>query len=97
MSSVEVDRLCVDWLDENRGEAVAHQYTSYALLLPRWNPPELNDALESLRQVLCLVFGPDESFGTTNYQEARRKLHLRQDRLPLPKAFVKAFEGADDR
>ncbi|MDY6916546.1 MAG: hypothetical protein SVP26_01170 [Chloroflexota bacterium] len=95
MNGGEIDRLCVDWLDENRGEAVAQHYTWYALLFPAWNPPELNDALESFRRSLSVAFGAGASFGTTDYQEARRRLHLRDDRFPVPEAFVKGFEPAD--
>jgi hypothetical protein len=58
-----------------------------------WNAPELNEALDSLKQVLSIAFGPDESFGTTDYNEARRKLRLPED-VPIPEAFIKAFSGA---
>ncbi len=51
----------------------------------------LNDALETLRQVLCKAFGPEESFGTIDYHEARRKLRLTDDVIPIPDVFVKAF------
>lgn len=95
MTSAEIDRLCLDWLSENHGERIAHEYTPHALLIPRWNPPELNQALYSFRQNLCIAFGPDESFGTTDYREARRKLGLSPDAFPVPEVFVRAFAGLD--
>jgi len=95
MTGAEIDRLCLDWLSENRGERIAHQYTPYALLIPRWNPPELNQALDSFKHSLSVAFGPDESFGTTGYREARRQLGLSQDAFPVPEVFVRAFAGLD--
>jgi hypothetical protein len=78
-------------LSENYGDEFASEYTSYSLVIPMRNTLELNDALETLRWVLCLAFGPEESFGTTDYHEARRKLSLPDDRIPIPDVFVKAF------
>ena len=95
MIGAEIDRLCLDWLSENSGEGVAHQYTSHALLIPRWNPPELNEALDTFRRSLCIAFGPDRSFGATDYREARRRLRLREDPVPIPRAFIEAFAGMD--
>jgi len=91
MRGGEVDKLCRDWLGENYGEEIASEYTSYSLVIPAWNTFRLSDALEALRQVLCLAFGSEESFGTTDYYEARRKLSLPDDRIPIPDVFVKAF------
>ena len=93
MTGAEIDRLCLDWLSENSGEAVAHQYTSHALLIPRWNPPELNEALDTFRLTLCIAFGPDESFETTDYGEARRRLRLSVEAVPVPRVFIEAFAG----
>lgn len=61
--------------------------------MPMWNAPDLNDGFETLRQVLCIAFGPDESFGSTDYHEARRKLGLLDDRVTVPEVFIKAFAG----
>ena len=91
MSGGQIDKLCWDWLSGNYEEEVASEYTSYSLVIPMWNTLELNDALETLRYVLCLAFGPTGSFGTTDYHEARRKLGLPDDRIPIPDVFVKAF------
>ncbi len=91
MRGGEIDKLCWDWLSENYGEEIASQYTSHSLVIPARNTLELNDALENLRQILCLVFGPDESFGTTDYHEAREELGLPDGRSPIPNVFTKAF------
>ena len=91
MRGGEVDKLCRDWLSQNYREELASEYKSYSPVIPMWNTLELNDALETLRQVLCLAFGSEESFGTTDYHEARRKLSLPNDRIPIPDVFVKAF------
>ena len=91
MGGGQIDKLCRDWLRENYGEAIASEYTTYSLVIPIWNTLELNDALETLRWVLCLAFGSEESFGTTDYHEAREKLSLPDDRIPIPDVFVKAF------
>jgi len=56
-----------------------------------WSTLELNEALEALMQVLHMAFGPDESFGTTDYYEVRRKLNLSDARTPIPEVFLKAF------
>ena len=48
------------------------------------NTSELNEALETLMQVLRIAFGPDESFGTIDYYEVRRKLKLSDGRTPIP-------------
>ena len=91
MSGSQMDRLCQDWLRENYGEAIASEYTTYSLLIPMWNSPDLNDALEDFKLELCLSFGPEQSFGTTDYYEVREKLGLPDDRSPVPDAFVRAF------
>ena len=91
MCGSEIDKLCRDWLSKNYGEEIASEYTSYSLVIPAWNTPDLNHALETLRQVLCLAFDPEESFGMTDYYEARRKLGLPDDRTPVPDAFIRAF------
>jgi len=88
VSGGQIDRLCQDWLRENYGEAIASQYTTYSLVIPMWNSPDLNDALEDLRLKLCLTFGPEQSFGSTNYYEAREKLGLSGGRTPIPDVFV---------
>ena len=91
MTSSQVDRLCNDWLKENCGTELAANYSTQSLVIPMWNAPELNEALETLRQVLCIAFGVDETFGTTDYHEARRKLGLPDNRVPIPEVFIKAF------
>ena len=90
MSNRQIDRLCQDWLRENYGEAIASEYTTYSLVIPMWNPADLNDALEDLRLELCLAFGPEQSFGSTDYCEAREKLQLPDDRTPVPDVFARA-------
>jgi hypothetical protein len=91
MSGGQIDRLCREWLRENYGEEIASEYTAYSLVIPMWNPAELNDALEDLRLTLCLAFGPEQSFGSTDYYEAREKLGLSGGRTPIPDVFVRAF------
>jgi len=93
MSSHQIDRLCSDWLRENYGEETASKYGACSLVIPMWNDSDLNDGLETLRQVLCIAFGPDESFGSTDYHEARRKLGLGEDGCRVPDVFIKAFTG----
>lgn len=97
MTSGEIDRLCTDWLNNNYGEGMAGKYMPYTLVIPMWNPPDLNDALETLRQVLCIAFGADQSFGTTDYHEARRKIRLREERTQIPEVFIRAFAGTRER
>jgi len=65
----------------------------FTLVIPMWNPPDLNDALKNLRQVLCIAFGADQSFGTTAYHEARRKLRLHEKMVEIPEVFIRAFTG----
>jgi len=93
VTSGEIDKLCTDWLNDNYGEGTACKYVPYTLVIPMWNPPDLNDALETLRQVLSIAFGAEESFGTTDYHEARRKLRLRDEKVEIPEVFIKAFAG----
>jgi len=93
MSSSQIDKLCTDWLRENCGQEIASKYRSYSLVITMWNTPDLSAGLETLRQVLCVAFGPDESFGTTDYHEARVKLRLPDDMVPIPEVFIKAFAG----
>ena len=93
MSAYQIDRLCSDWLSENYGEETASKYGPCSLVISMWNDSELNDALETLRQVLCIAFGPGESFGNTDYREARRKLGLREEGHGIPDVFIKAFAG----
>jgi hypothetical protein len=96
MSGAEIDRLCTDWLRHNYGEAMARRYTPHALVFPMWNPPELNAALDTLRQVLGMAFRPDECFADSEYHEARRKLRLWEERPEIPEAFIKAFAGTPE-
>jgi len=91
MSSIQIDRLCQSWLRKNYGEAIASEYTTYSLVIPIANSPELNRALEDLKLELSLSFGPRQSFGTADYYEARKKLGLPDDRAPVPDVFVRAF------
>ena len=91
MSGGQIDRLCQDWLLENYGEEIASEYTIYSLVIPMWNPADLNDALEEFKLELCLTFGPQQSFGSTDYYEAREKLGLSGGRTPIQDVFVRAF------
>jgi hypothetical protein len=91
MSGGQIDRLCREWLRENYGESIASEYTTYSLVIPMWNPADLNDALEDLRMELCLSFGPEQSFGSTDYYEAREKLGLSGGWTPIPDVFIRAF------
>jgi len=91
MSGGQIDKLCRQWLHENYGEEIAYEYTTYSLVIPMWNPADLNDALEDLRLELCLTFGPEQSFGSTDYYEARERLGLSGGRTPIPDVFVRAF------
>ena len=93
MSEAQIDKLCVDWLEENYGEEMASRYRSYSLVIPVWNDPGLNQALEALRGVLCIAFGPDRPFGSTDYGEARRKLRLPGEARQIPEVFIEAFVG----
>lgn len=91
MSGSQIDGLCQEWLRENYGKAIASEYTTYSLVIPMWNSADLNDALEDLKRELCLSFGPEQSFGATDYYEAREKLGLPDDRTPVPDVFIRAF------
>jgi hypothetical protein len=91
VSGSQIDGLCHDWLRENYGEAIASEYTTYSLVIPMWNSADLNDALEDLKLELYLSFGPERSFGATDYYEAREKLGLPDDRTPVPDVFIRAF------
>ena len=91
MNGGQIDRLCREWLRENYGEEIASEYTTYSLVLLMWNPADLSNALEDLRLELCLSFGPEQSFGSTNYYEAREKLGLSGGQTPIPDVFVRAF------
>ena len=91
MSSSQIDGLCQEWLRENYGDAIASEYMTYSLVIPMWNSPDLNNALEDLKLELCLSFGPEQSFGATDYYEAKEKLGLPDDRAPVPDVFIRAF------
>jgi hypothetical protein len=91
MSGGQINKLCQEWLHENYGEEIASEYTTYSLVIPMWNPADLYDALEDLRLELYLTFGPEQSFGSTDYCEAREKLGLLSGRTPIPDVFVRAF------
>lgn len=91
MSGTQIDWLCREWLRENYDETMASEYTRYSLLIPMWNSPELNNALGGLRLELTLSFSPEQTFGTTDYYEAREKLGLHDDRTPTPDVFIRAF------
>ena len=96
MTADQIDKLCIDWLEENYGEELATEYQPYSLVIPIWNASELNEALETLLQVLRIAFGPYESFGTVDYYAVRRKLKLSDDRTPIPELFLKAFVEANE-
>ena len=91
MSGSQIDRLCHDWLRENYGEEIASEYTKYSLVIPMWNSADLNETLEDLRLELYLSFGPGQSFGTTDYCEAREKLGLPNCGASIPDVFVRTF------
>jgi hypothetical protein len=91
VSGSQIDALCREWLRENCGEEIASEYTTYSLVIPMWNSAVLNSALEDLRLELCLSFGPEQSFGSIDYYEAREKLGLLDDKTPVPDVFVRAF------
>jgi hypothetical protein len=91
VSGSQIDKLCRDWLSENCGEEIASEYTTYSLVIAMWNSPDLNQALEDLRLELCLSFGPEQSFGSTDYYEAREKLGLLNGKTPVPDVFIRAF------
>jgi hypothetical protein len=91
MTGNEADRLCIDWLRDNCGREIASKYTPYSMVMPMLNAPDLNQGLTAFRQVLCQTFGPDESFGSTDYHEARAKLGLAEDRVQIPEVFIEAF------
>jgi hypothetical protein len=91
MDSGQIDKLCQDWLRENYGEEIASEYAKYSLMSQGQNSTELNDALNDLLYRLSLAFGADESFGSANYLEARKKLELPDDRSPVPYVFIEAF------
>jgi hypothetical protein len=96
MTLDQIDKVCIDWLKENYGEEVATKYRPYSLVIPMWNTSELNEALETLIRVLHIAFGPDESFGTVDYYEVRRKLKLSDDRTLIPEVFLRAFAKANE-
>jgi hypothetical protein len=87
----QIDRFCQDWLREDYGGEIASEYTTYSLVIPMWNPAELNEMLEDLRLALCLAFGPEQSFVSTDHYEAREKLELSGGRTPVSGIFMRAF------
>jgi hypothetical protein len=91
MTDDKIDRLCLDWLRQNHGEEVASEYKSYSLLIPAFNSADLNGALEELIQTLYLLCGTGQSFGSTDYYEARERLGLPGDKTPVPEVFIRAF------
>ena len=93
MTGCQIDELCIDWLRDNYGERMAVRYRSNSLVIPMWNPPALNDALEELKVVLSIAFGSGESFGSIDYHQARRRLGLSESLIPIPEVFIKAFAG----
>ena len=92
MESGQIDQLCIDWLRKDYGEELALGYQGYSLVIPTLNSYELNEALDTVGEVLCIAFGPEESFGTTGYHEARRKLGLPEGQIRVPSVFVRAFD-----
>jgi len=91
MNGTQIDLLCRDWLRDNYGETMASEYTSYSLIIPMWNSPEINNALENMQSELTLSFGREQTFRATDYYEAREKLGLHDNRTPIPNVFVRAF------
>jgi hypothetical protein len=93
MTGSQVDTLCKDWIEQNYGVVLASKYMRYSLVMPIWNDAELNEALENFRQILCILFGPDESFETTDYHEAKSKLGLPASEPRIPDAFLEIVTG----
>jgi hypothetical protein len=93
MTDGSIDRLCRDWLCQNYGEEIASEYKSYSLLITSFNSADLNDALDELIQTLYLIYGPEQSFGSTDYYESRERLGLPSDKTSVPDVFVRAFIG----
>ena len=91
MKSEQIDQLCQEWLVGNYGDEIASEYMVYSLVIPSFNSKQLNDALEELRLILCNSFGPEQSFGSTDYQDARESLGLLGSRTPVPAVFIRAF------
>ena len=91
MSSNQIDKLCRDWLREHYGEGIASEYKPESLVINAYNSPDLSEGLEDLKHELCLAFGPDISFGTTDYLEARTKLGLDDEQIPIPELFCQSF------
>jgi len=97
MKSEQIDQLCRDWLVGNYGDEIALEYMVYSLVIPSFDSKELNYALEELRLTLCIAFGPEQSFGSTDYQDARDQLGLIDNRTPVPDVFVRAFTSSLNR
>lgn len=91
MSNSQIDRLCHEWLQENYGEVIASEYTTYSLVIPMWNSLDLNNALEDFNSQLCCSFGSRQSFEDIGYYEAREKLGLPDERTPIPDIYIMAF------
>ena len=91
MSVSQIDELCRDWLREHYDNKLASEYTTYSLVIPTCNSPELNGALEDLRKELRSAFGPKQSFENTDYHEARKRLGLSDKRTSVPEVFFRAF------
>ncbi|HEY79252.1 MAG TPA: hypothetical protein G4O09_09085 [Dehalococcoidia bacterium] len=91
MSGSQIDKLCRDWLRETYCDEIMSEYTIFSLVIPMWNSADLNNALEDLKLELCLSFGPEQSFGSTDYYEAREKLGLLDGKTPVPDVFIRAF------
>jgi len=65
---LQTDSLSQKRVAENDGQELALEYQGYSLVISAFNSHELNGALDTLRQVSCIAFGPEESFGTAGYQ-----------------------------
>ena len=59
--------------------------TDHARIVVSKSPPN------TLRLLLCLAFGSEQSFGTADYYEVRGNLELPDGRTPMPDMFVRAF------
>jgi len=92
MTGIQVDTMCRDWIELNYGGVMASRYTRYSLVMPTYNDDELNEALDDLIEVLCILFGPDETFESTDYYEARARLGLSIDKSPIPDVYLKVFD-----
>jgi hypothetical protein len=93
MTGIQIDTLCRDWLEQNYGGATASRYRRYSLVMPTYNDDQLNEAIDDLMSVLCILFGAEETFKSTDYCAARVRFGLSTDESTIPDMFLKVFKG----